>query len=68
MQQVFLKCVKEGEVKMKIAENLFDLNGKNAVVVGGAGGIGQAIAQGLAMYGANVVIAPVVKRSRRKSS
>ena len=42
---------------MKIAENLFDLNGKNAVVVGGAGGIGQAIAQGLAMYGANVVIA-----------
>ena len=43
MQQVFLKCVKEGEVKMKIAENLFDLNGKNAVVVGGAGGIGQGV-------------------------
>lgn len=28
--------------------NLFDLTGKKAVVVGGAGGIGQAIAEGLA--------------------
>ena len=27
---------------------LFDLSGKHAVVVGGAGGIGQAIAEGLA--------------------
>lgn len=27
---------------------LFSLAGKNAVVVGGAGGLGQAIAQGLA--------------------
>jgi len=36
--------------------NLFDLTGKNAVVVGGAGGIGQAIAQGLAQSGAKVAI------------
>lgn len=36
--------------------SLFDLNGKNAVVVGGAGGIGQAISQGLAMAGAKTVI------------
>lgn len=36
--------------------NLFDLNGKCAVVVGGAGGIGQAIAQGLAQSGAKVMI------------
>jgi NAD(P)-dependent dehydrogenase (short-subunit alcohol dehydrogenase family) len=35
---------------------LFDLTGKNAVVVGGAGGIGQAIAQGLAEAGARVMI------------
>ena len=42
---------------MNISKNMFDLSGKNAVVVGGAGGIGQAIAQGLAMYGANVAIA-----------
>ncbi len=37
--------------------NLFSLEGKNAVVVGGAGGIGQTIAQGLAEAGANVAIA-----------
>lgn len=37
--------------------NLFSLNGRNAVVIGGAGGIGQAIAQGLADAGARVAIA-----------
>lgn len=42
---------------------LFDLTGKNAVVVGGAGGIGQAIAQGLCEAGAKVAIA-----SRREES
>ena len=42
---------------MNISEHLFDLTGKNAVVVGGAGGIGEAIAQGLAVYGARVAIA-----------
>ena len=36
--------------------NLFDLTGKNAVVVGGAGGIGQAISEGLAEAGARVMI------------
>lgn len=41
----------------------FCLEGKNAVVVGGAGGIGQAIAQGLAEAGAKVAIA-----SRREES
>jgi len=35
---------------------LFDLTGKSAVVVGGAGGLGQAIAQGLCEIGANVMI------------
>jgi gluconate 5-dehydrogenase len=43
--------------------NMFDLTGKNAVVVGGAGGLGQAIAQGLAEAGANVLIS-----SRKKES
>lgn len=37
-------------------KNLFDLTGKKAVVVGGAGGIGQAIAEGLAEAGADVMI------------
>ncbi|MDR0936428.1 MAG: SDR family oxidoreductase [Oscillospiraceae bacterium] len=35
---------------------LFDLTGKGAVVIGGAGGLGQAIAQGLAQAGAKVLI------------
>ena len=37
--------------------DLFDLTGKHAVVVGGAGGIGQAIAAGYAAAGAQVIIA-----------
>ena len=37
--------------------DMFDLHGKNAVIVGGAGGIGQAIAQGIAMAGAKTIIA-----------
>lgn len=36
--------------------NLFELKAKGVVVIGGAGGIGQAIAQGMAEAGANVVI------------
>jgi gluconate 5-dehydrogenase len=35
----------------------FDLSGKVAVVTGGAGGIGRALAMGLADAGANVVVA-----------
>jgi gluconate 5-dehydrogenase len=37
--------------------DLFDLTGKVAVVVGGHGGIGSALALGLADFGADVVIA-----------
>ena len=36
---------------------MFELTGKAAVVVGGAGGIGQSIAQGIAAAGAQVMIA-----------
>ena len=36
--------------------NLFDLTGKCAVVVGGAGGVGQALSEGLAEAGARVMI------------
>lgn len=36
---------------------MFDLTGKKAVVIGGAGGIGQALAEGLAVFGAEVLIA-----------
>lgn len=38
-------------------ENLFDLTGKVAVVVGGATGLGRGMAEGLAKAGATVVIA-----------
>jgi NAD(P)-dependent dehydrogenase (short-subunit alcohol dehydrogenase family) len=37
-------------------KNIFDLSGKVAVVTGGAGGAGRAIAVGLALYGADVVV------------
>lgn len=36
--------------------SMFDIAGKNAVIVGGAGGIGQAIVQGLMEEGVNVLI------------
>ena len=37
--------------------DFFRLDGRNAIVVGGAGGIGEGIAQALAFYGADVSIA-----------
>lgn len=37
-------------------ENLFDLTEMRAVVVGGAGGIGQAVSEALASYGAEVAV------------
>lgn len=37
-------------------KNAFDLTGRKAVVVGGGGGIGTVIAEGLAFYGADVAI------------
>lgn len=47
--------------------NLFDLTGKKAVVVGGAGGIGQAIAEGLAEAGAQVMISSRKKESLQRA-
>ncbi|WP_018157815.1 SDR family NAD(P)-dependent oxidoreductase [Demetria terragena] len=39
---------------------MFDLTGKRAVVVGGAGGIGSEVVAGLRAHGAEVVIADIV--------
>ena len=44
---------------MEELDNLFSLKGKNAVVVGGAGGIGRGLAMGLVRYGAQVGIADI---------
>ncbi|MFH0915965.1 MAG: glucose 1-dehydrogenase [bacterium] len=40
-------------------DDLFSLEGKNAVVVGGAGGLGHGIAEGLVRYGAQVALADI---------
>jgi NAD(P)-dependent dehydrogenase (short-subunit alcohol dehydrogenase family) len=42
---------------MEDYKDIFDLRGKKAVVTGGGSGIGQAIAWGLASFGADVMIA-----------
>lgn len=47
--------------------DLFDLTGKKAVVVGGAGGIGQAIAEGLAEAGAQVMISSRREEALKKA-
>jgi NAD(P)-dependent dehydrogenase (short-subunit alcohol dehydrogenase family) len=44
---------------MEVRTDLFSLEGKNIVVVGGAGGIGRGLAQGFATYGARVGIADI---------
>jgi NAD(P)-dependent dehydrogenase (short-subunit alcohol dehydrogenase family) len=40
-------------------DDLFSLKGRNAVIVGGAGGIGRGLAQGFVKYGAQVAIADI---------
>jgi len=47
---------REGKVTM---DDLFSLEGKTAVLVGGAGGMGRGIAAGLIRYGAEVALADV---------
>lgn len=44
---------------MEVPKDLFSLEGKNIVVVGGAGGIGRGLAEGFVAYGARVGIADI---------
>lgn len=46
----------EMRVNLDYVKNLFDLTGKVAIVTGGAGALGEGVAQGLATYGADVVL------------
>jgi gluconate 5-dehydrogenase len=50
-----------------MSKNFCDLTGKKAVVVGGAGGIGRAIAEGLAEAGAQVMISSRKEESLKKA-
>jgi gluconate 5-dehydrogenase len=45
--------------RLEDLDDLFSLKGKNAVIVGGAGGIGRGLAGGLLRYGAQVAIADI---------
>lgn len=40
-------------------QKMFDLTGKTAIVNGAASGLGQAVAVGAAVFGANVVITDI---------
>ena len=48
--------------------NLFDLTGKNAVVVGGGGGIGRALAKGLLDAGAKVLLADIAEEPLKNAA
>lgn len=49
-------------------DDIFSLKGKKAIVIGGGGGIGQAIAKGLAFYGADVAIASRSMETLKKAA
>jgi 2-deoxy-D-gluconate 3-dehydrogenase len=51
-----------------VPSKLFDLSGKRAVVVGGAGGIGSAIVDGFLEFGAKVVVIDLQKFDLKSSS
>ena len=46
----------EQTVNLDLVRKMFDLTGKVAIVTGGAGALGEALALGLAAYGADVVV------------
>jgi gluconate 5-dehydrogenase len=48
--------------------SLFDLTGKNAVVVGGGGGIGRALAKGFIENGAKVVLADIAEEPLKNAA
>lgn len=53
----------EQTVNINQVKKMFDLTGKVAIITGGAGALGEAMAQGLAAYGADVVITGRTKKT-----
>jgi NAD(P)-dependent dehydrogenase (short-subunit alcohol dehydrogenase family) len=49
-----------------VIQNLFTLQGKTAAVIGGASGIGEAVARGAAAHGARVVVLDVKDAEARR--
>ena len=43
-------------------KNLFDLQGKTALITGGAGGIGFAAAEAMASFGADIVLVDILDK------
>ena len=48
--------------------DLFDLTGKNAVIMGGGGGIGRALSKGLIDAGANVLLADMAEEPLKNAA
>ncbi|MBU1168682.1 MAG: glucose 1-dehydrogenase [Proteobacteria bacterium] len=44
------------KINIDLVKNMFNLQGKVAIVTGGAGALGETICEGLALYGADVVV------------
>jgi gluconate 5-dehydrogenase len=47
--------------------DLFSLKGKNAVIIGGAGGLGKTLSQGVAMAGAKVIIVDIADEAMNRA-
>lgn len=56
-----------GSVEMNY-QQLFSLQGKTALITGGARGLGKAMAEALAQSGANIVIADMEVASAEKAA
>ncbi len=51
-----------------MARDLFSLDGKNVVVMGGAGGMGSSVARGLCEYGANIALCDIAAHSLERAA
>ena len=52
----------------KISERLFDLSGRVAIVTGSAMGLGKCLAEGLAAFGAKVVVCDLLLEEAKQTA